>query len=149
MKDSLKGAVIEGPADRANLKNPAAGTFMLSLQASVNDAIQADATLRHKTFNNSLNVIGSTQLVYETLASTDEERYRLKTDLMVFKKKESASLVSMAPFVTVNCQNQSPTPLVQARWAENNYQIVKDEIDSMYAACQKNVLADLKNLLKD
>lgn len=148
-KDSLKGAVIEGPADRANLKNPAAGTFMLSLQASVNDAIQADATLRQKTFNNSLNVIGSTQLVYETLASTDEERYRLKTDLMVFKKKESASLVSMAPFVTVNCQNQSPTPLVQARWAENNYQIVKDEIDSMYAACQKNVLADLKNLLKD
>ena len=45
-KDSLKGAVIEGPTDRANLKNPVAGTFMLNLQTSVNDAIQADASGR-------------------------------------------------------------------------------------------------------
>jgi len=111
-KDSLRGAVIEGSADRANLKDPAAGTFMVALRASVNDAIQADASLRQKTFNNSLDVIGSTQLVYETLAGTDEERYRLKTDLMVFKKKESASLLSVVPFVVVKCQNQSPAPLL-------------------------------------
>ena len=148
-KDGFKGAVIEGSVDRVNLTDPAAGTFMVALRASVNDAVQADTTLRQKIFNNSLNVIGGTKLVYETLTGTDEERYRLKTDLMIFKKKESAGLVSVTPFVTVNCQNQSPVPLTQATWAENNYQIVKNEVESMYAACQKKVLADLHNLLKD
>jgi hypothetical protein len=44
---------------------------------------------------------------------------------------------------------QSPIPIAQATWAENNYAQVKAELDAVLPACEQKVVATLADLLKD
>ncbi len=147
-KDGLKGVPVDGLNERANVQNPVATRFVSDLQAKVAAAVQENAAWRDRHYREPLTVAGgSTRLVYETLAGTDEERFRLKTDLTVYKRKESANLLS--PNLVVDCQDASPEPLTQSQWAEAEYRSVKIQLDAMLAACETKVLAELPSLLRD
>jgi hypothetical protein len=135
-KDGLKGAPLEGLTERANVQNPVSTQFVSDLRSKVVVAVQSNAGWRDKSYLEPITVAGgNTSLVYETLADTEEERFRLKTDL-VYKRKEVASLWSNAN-VVVDCQDASPEPLTQSQWAGANYQSVKTQSDAMLAAVRR------------
>ena len=92
---------------------------------------------------------GYARLVYENLAGTDEATYRLKTDLVIYRKVEGASLRSLMGPRTVSCADQSAQAWPQSRWAEGNYLPVQQEMDTLLAACEAKVVASLDELLRD
>lgn len=148
-KDNLKGAAIDALDDRSNIAIPSPQGFAESLQTMVDTAIPSHENLAGKTFKKPLLVGGGmSQLVYEGLTGDDAKLYRLKTDWVVYKYKESFSLFKN-PLVVVDCSQQSTSPLPQSSWAENNYAQVKVEMDASIAACKEKVLAAVPELLKD
>jgi hypothetical protein len=150
-KDDLNGRTVDGPTDRAHLRNPIPTEFVSRLQARVDTAIQGNDRLKTQTYAYPLVVGGgSTQLVYENLAGTDEATYRLKTDLVVYQKRgDGASIKSLMAPRTVSCADQSAQAWPQSRWAEGNYLPVKQEMDALLAACETKVVAALDKLLRD
>lgn len=147
-KDALKGSTIRELERREHIQNPVPGRFLGELEEKVNAAIQADEALREKRFTKPLRVAGgNARLIYETLLGEDDQRFRLKTDLLVYKTKENANLWS-GPYV-VNCQDASPEPFIQAQWAEQDYLLVKTQLDAMLATCEKKVLAELLGMLSE
>jgi outer membrane lipoprotein SlyB len=148
-KDNMVGSTIDGLQDRSNLQIADPAEFANRLQTSVQAAIQANAEWSAKTFKRGVLVAGGvSNLVYEGLTGEDAERYRLKTDWVVYKAKESFSLFGGSQ-VTVDCSAQSAEPLPQTTWAENNYAKVKTELDANMQTCEQKVLAALPDLLKD
>lgn len=150
-KDGLKGRAVDGPTDRAHLRNPIPTDFVTRLQARVDTAIQGNDRLKTQTYTHPLVVGGGyARLVYENLAGTDEATYRLKTDLVVYRKRgDGASIKSLMAPRTVSCADQSAQAWPQSRWAEGNYLPVKQELDALLAACEARVLASLDELLHD
>jgi hypothetical protein len=114
-------------------------------------AIQGNDRLKTQTHAYPLVVGGgSAQLVYENLAGTDEATYRLKTDLVVYRKRgDGASIKSLMAPRTVSCADQSAQAWPQSHWAEGNYLPVKQEMDALLAACETKVVAALDKLLRD
>ncbi|MDZ4103503.1 MAG: hypothetical protein U1E12_17695 [Hydrogenophaga sp.] len=108
-KDDLNGRPVDGPTDRAHLRNPIPTEFVARLQTRVDSAIQADDRLKTQTYAHPLVVGGgSTRLVYENLAGTEEATYRLKTDLVVYRKRgNGVSINSLMGPRTVSCADQS------------------------------------------
>lgn len=149
-KDGLKGSRIDDAASRANLQNPVAGKFLGNLKDRIDNALRQDPGLKDRTFREPVLVVGgNTRLIYETLADGEEERFRLKTDLLVYKRRESAGLFSFTPLVTVDCRNESAEPLPRDQWALNDYQPVRTHLETMMSDCEARVMADLASLLKD
>ena len=149
-KDGLKGRAVDGPTDRAHLRNPIPTDFVTQLQARVDTAIRDNDHWRAETYTYPLVVGGGyARLVYENLAGTDEATYRLKTDLVVYRKVEGASIRSLMGPRTVSCADQSAQAWPQSRWAEGNYLPVKQEMDTLLAACEAKVVASLDELLRD
>lgn len=147
-KDDLKGKEVADLADRRHLQNPIPTAFVARLQARVDAAIEGDETLRQRVFDRPLVVGGgSTRLVYESLLGPEEEEFRLKTDLVVYRARGSMIGNSFKGPVVVDCAGESPQALPQARWAEDNYLSVKAELDAMLLACENKVLASLGDLL--
>lgn len=121
----------------------------------VNIASQAG---RNAAANNYLNHVergqlvvggGNARLVYENLAGTDEATYRLKTDLVIYRRVTGASIKSLMDPRTVSCTDHSAQAWPQSRWAEGNYLPVKQEMDALLAACETKVVASLDELLRD
>lgn len=149
-KDDLKGRAVDGPTDRAHLRNPIPTDFVTQLQARVDTAIRDNDRWKAQTYTHPLVVGGGyARLVYENLAGTDEATYRLKTDLVIYRKVEGASIRSLMGPRTVSCADQSAQAWPQSRWAEGNYLPVKQEIDTLLAACEAKVVASLDELLRD
>lgn len=95
-KDDLKGRELTDVADRSHLQNPVPTEFVGRLQARVDAFVQADESLQKRRFQRPLIVSGgSTRLVYESLLGKEEEKFRLKTDLVVYKKRESSTMASL------------------------------------------------------
>lgn len=148
-KDNMVGSTIDGLEDRSNLQIGDAATFASRLQTTVQAAMQSNAEWADKTFKHPITVAGGVvNLVYEGLTGDDATRYRLKADWVVYKRRESFTLFG-APNTRVDCSYQSPAPLTQAAWAENNYALVKAELDAILPACEQKVVAALPDLLKD
>ncbi|TXH89795.1 MAG: hypothetical protein E6Q78_06215 [Rhodoferax sp.] len=148
-KDNMVGRTIDGVEDRSNLRIGDANEFASHLQTTVYTALQGNTEWANKTFKHPITVAGGVvNLVYEGLTGDDATLYRLKADWVVYKRRESFTLFG-APHTTVDCSYQSPTPLSQAAWAENNYALVKSELDAMLPACEQKVVASLPDLLKD
>ncbi|WP_332748361.1 hypothetical protein [Hydrogenophaga sp.] len=150
-KDDLNGRIVDGPTDRAHLRNPIPTDFVARLQTRVDTAIQWNEGLKTQTYAHPLVVGGgSTRLVYENLAGTEDATYRLKTDLVVYRKRGAgASIKSLMAPRTVSCADQSAHAWPQSRWAEGNYLPVKQEMDALLAACETKVVAALDELLRD
>lgn len=149
-KDDLNGRTVDGPTDRANLLNPIPTDFVARLQNRVDTAIQGNDRLKTQTYAHPLVVGGgSTRLVYENLAGTDEATYRLKTDLVIYRRVAGASIKSLMGPRTVSCADQSAHAWPQSRWSEGNYLPVKQEMDALLAACEVKVVASLDELLHD
>lgn len=148
-KDNMVGSTIEGLEDRSKLQIGDASAFASHLQTTVQTAMQSNAEWADKTFKYPLTVAGGVvNLVYEGLTGDDATRYRLKADWVVYKRRESFTLFG-APNTRVDCSYQSPAPLTQTAWAENNYALVKAELDAILPACEQKVVAALPDLLKD
>lgn len=148
-KDNMVGSTIEGLEDRSKLQIGDASAFASSLQTTVQTAMQGNAEWADKTFKHPLTVAGGVvNLVYEGLTGEEATLYRLKADWVVYKRRESFTLFG-APNTRVDCSYQSPTPMTQAAWAENQYAQVKAELDAMLPACEQKVVAALPDLLKD
>ncbi|GBU15117.1 hypothetical protein AwPolaro_04950 [Polaromonas sp.] len=145
-KEGLASHVIDGVTDRHNLQNPVSTTFVSHLESKVNAAIQYDQTLLDKFYTTPLTVVGgSARLVYENLSSDDQERFHLKLILIVSKPREHAGFTTVKK---VDCTSESPEPLLQSRWAKDDYKLVKTQLDGMLNACEAKVLAGLPTLLK-
>lgn len=148
-KDNMVGSTIEGLDDRSNLQIGDANAFASHLQATMQAAMQNNTEWADKTFKKPITVAGGlVNLVYEGPTGEDATRYRLKADWVVYKPRESFSLFG-GPNRHVDCSYESPTPMTQAAWAENNYAQVKAEMDAMLPACEQKVLAALPDLLKN
>lgn len=148
-KDDMAGGKIQDVEDRSNLQITDATVFAAHVQTAVQAAMQGQPQWSDKTFKYPLTVAGGmVQLVYEGLTGDDANLYRLKADWVVYKHRESFSLFG-APNVSVDCSYQSPTPLSQAAWAENNYAQVKAEMDAMLPLCEQKVVAALPELLRN
>lgn len=149
-KDGLKGAPITDVKDRRNLQNPIPNTFVNDLRSNLNALAQAQPEFSSKVYRNAFMITdGHTRLVYENLTGTEEETFRLKTDLLIYKRKETAGMFSISPFVEVDCKNQSPEPLPLATWAEQDYQLVRKQLTAMLDQCAKKVAMELPNFLKE
>lgn len=149
-KDGLKGRAVDGPTDRAHLRNPIPTDFVTQLQAGIDTAIQNNDRWKAQTYTHPLVVGGGyARLVYENLAGTDEATYRLKTDLVIYRRLEGASIRSLMGPRTVSCADQSAQAWPQSRWAESNYLPVQQEMDALLAACEARVVASLGELLDD
>ncbi len=147
-KDNLKGRQLEGLTDRGHLKIPVETTFVTRLQTRVDTAVQASEALRARTFGRPVTVAGgSTQLVYESLLGAEEETFRLKTDLVVYKVREGSLLNRLIAPRVVECASESPEAWPQARWAEDNYRSVMTQLDAMLQACEDKVMASLETTL--
>lgn len=85
-------------------------------------------------------------LTYENLGN-DEEKFRLKSLIQVYKPKENKSLFSISPNVQVVCDHASSEPLSQEEWAKDDYLMIKSEMASMFSACEEKVVAELPALL--
>ncbi|WP_034294693.1 hypothetical protein [Herbaspirillum sp. RV1423] len=124
------------------------GKFVVDLQNKINRLVQENVSYKNTAFHQPILVTGGrAALVYETLGN-DEEKFRLKTDLFIYKSKEKKSYFSPNPYVKVDCQDASPEPLSRDQWAKDDYRLVKTQLDSMLAECEKKVLANLPELLK-
>ncbi len=149
-KDGLKGRAVDGPTDRTHLRNPIPTDFVAQLQARVDTAIRDNDRWKAQTYTYPLVVGGGyARLVYENLTGTDEATYWLKTDLVIYRKVEGASIRSLMGPRTVSCADQSAHAWPQARWAEGNYLPVKQGMDALLAACEAKVVASLDELLRD
>jgi hypothetical protein len=150
-KDDLNGRAVDGPTDRVNLHNPIPTDFVARLQTRVDSAIQSSDRLKTQTYAHPLVVGGgSTRLVYENLAGTEEVTYRLKTDLVVYRKRgNGASIKSLMAPRKVSCADQSAHAWSQSRWGEGNYLPVKQQLDVLLEGCEAKVLASLDELLRD
>lgn len=150
-KDNLKGRTVDGPTERAHLRNPIPTDFVAQLQARVDAAVRDNNRWKAQTYTHPLVVGGGyARLVYENLAGTEEAAYRLKTDLVVYRKRgDGASLKSLMAPRTVSCADQSAHVWPHSRWAEGNYFPVKQEMDALLAACEAKVVASLDELLLD
>lgn len=146
----LNGRTVDGPTDRAHLLNPIPTDFVARLQTRVDTAIQGNDRLKTHTYAHPLVVGGgNARLVYENLAGTDEATYRLKTDLVIYRRVTGASIKSLMGPRTVSCADQSAQAWPQSRWAEGNYLPVKQEMDALLATCATKVVAALDELLRD
>jgi hypothetical protein len=149
-KSDLAGERIEGPTDRANLRNPVSTDFVTRLDQRIREAIQADAALAQRAWRQPVLVSdGFARLVYEQLDGAQEERLRLVTRLVVYKTRENASLLSMQRAPQVDCSGQSEPALALADWAQQDFRRVKDTLDAQLAACERKVLAALPDLLRE
>jgi hypothetical protein len=148
-KDDLRGASIDDALNREHLRNPIPVDFVARMQKSIDAAMQTDPTLGTKGFDKPVVVSsGHVSLVYEDLAGNDEPLYRLKTDLQVYKHKETWSLLNGAPYV-VDCSHASKEPLPRSRWAQNDYVLIAQSLASALSSCESKVIAQLPALLKD
>jgi hypothetical protein len=149
-KDDLKGVRIEDAVSRENLKNPVSNEFLRELESKVSATVQQNPALAQKGYQRPILVAGgNARLVYESLAGEDEERFRLKSDLIVYKQREGAGLFTFKSVNVVDCENASDNPLPLDQWAVNNYQSVKTQLDAMLSTCESKVLAKLPELLED
>lgn len=150
-KDDLKGRAVDGPIDRTHLRNPIPTDFVAQLQSRVDTAIRDNDRWKAQTYTHPLVVGGGyARLVYENLTGADEATYRLKTDLVVYRKRgDGASIKSLMAPRTVSCADQSAQAWPQSHWAEGNYLPVKQEMDALLAACETKVVAALDELLSD
>ncbi len=149
-KDDLNGRTVDGPTDRAHLLNPIPTDFVARLQTRVDTAIQGNDRLKTQTYAHPLVVGGgNARLVYENLAGTDDATYRLKSDLVIYRRVGGTSIKSLMGPRTVSCADQSAHAWPQSRWAEGNYLPVKQEMDALLAACETKVVAALDELLRD
>jgi hypothetical protein len=146
-KNDLKGDEITIDGTREHLRNPVASEFIQRLQHRIDAALQADHALREKSFAQPLQVAGGyARLVYETLLGTDEEQFRLKSDLVVYKRMEKTS-IWRPPFVIVDCASASQEPRPESYWAQQDYLPVATELRAALDACEEKVLAALPELL--
>lgn len=146
-KNDLRGDRIEA-MQRDNLRNPTSTDFVRRLEERVQAVIDADETLRQRTFEHPLVVGGGfARLVYDTLAGTDEEKFTLDADLNVFKRKEVTNLWS--PNVVVSCGEASDAPRPLSDWAANEFALVRATLQSRLDACEEAVVARLPELLKE
>jgi hypothetical protein len=149
-KDDLNGRIVDGPTDRAHLRNPIPTDSVAQLQTRVDTAIQGNEGLKTQPYAHPLVVGGgNARLVYENLAGTDEATYRLKTDLVIYRRVGGTSIKSLMGPRTVSCADQSAHAWPQSRWAEGNYLPVKQEMDALLAACETKVVTALGELLRD
>lgn len=147
-KGDLKGSELTDVADRSHLQNPVPTEFVERLQARVDGFVQADESLKKRRFERPLIVSGgNARLVYESLLGTEEEKFRLKTDLVVYKKRESSAMASLMAPVVVQCSGESPDAWPQSRWAQENYLLVKVQLDALLQACENKVQENLRELL--
>jgi hypothetical protein len=145
-KDGLKGSTIEDISSRENLRTPVTGTFVTALEKKVNASLQSNEKLRGNLYTKPLRVAGGdSRLVYESLQGNDEEQFRLKTSLSVYKVKEN--YFSLMPGGYMSCDEESPEPMPQSKWAENDYQLVKTQLNDQLARCETKILAKLADLL--
>lgn len=149
-KDDLKGVRIEDAVSRENLKNPVSNEFLRELKSKVSAAVQQNPALAQKGYRKPILIAGGyARLVYESLAGEDEELFRLKSDLIIYKRREDANLLTFSPNIVVDCETASDNPLTLSQWAVNNYQLVKMQLGAMLSTCESNILAKLPVLLKD
>jgi len=147
-KDELKGDEIEDTSTRENLLNPVASEFVQRLQGKVDAALKAAPALQAKSFAQPLLVAGgNARLVYETLLEGEEEQFRLKNDLVIYKRKENAGMWDY-PFVVVNCESVSSEPRLRSQWAQQDYLLIGTELGAALDACEAKVMAALPELLE-
>jgi hypothetical protein len=147
-KDDLKGETIEDAVDRQNLSNAVSTAFVERMQLAINDAIKASPESVSAMSNPLLVAGGNARLIYENLGGSDQEEFRLKTDMLLYKKREGAGLFSVRPAIMVQCAEQSPKAVAQSQWAEDGYKAVKVELEAAWASCVQKVIADLPKLLE-
>jgi len=149
-KDDLMGASITQVKDKANVANPVADAYISRLQRSLKLFLAADPELRDKTFKHPLLISGGeARLIYEDLSGTDEERFRLVTEIIVYKRRETANFLSPVKVVEMRCAASSPEPWPEARWAENDYAPLRDALGARLDDCEGKLMAELPRLLKD
>lgn len=147
-KDDLKGAPIEDLSERNNIQNPVSTTFVADLQTKINQAVQENAVHNTIAFNQSIVVTGGrAALVYENLGD-EEEKFRLKSEIIIHKPREDKGFFSFSPNPKVDCQHASAEALPQEQWAKDNYLLIKTEMDAMFSACEQKILAELPTLLE-
>lgn len=148
-KDGLKGERIDDVQDRERVRNPISTDFIAALQARVNAAVASRPGLASRQFKHPIVVAGGhTTLVYETLSGDEQERFQLKTDLQVFKRRESAGLFSMNPATQVSCADTSAPARPMAEWSAQDYALVRQTLDPMLENCSQRVLAQLEEMLR-
>lgn len=149
-KEMLLGSRIEDPNASENLKNPVSGEFVLGLQEKVAAFVKQNPELKSKSFQHPIVVSGgSARLIYEAF-SDDDQRFRLRNDLTIYKRRENAKRFSFdSPGVHVSCVEITPEPRIEAEWAVDGYRPVRTTLDDWLKTCENKVLAKLPELLKD
>jgi len=149
-KDDLKGSPIDDVQDRERVRNPVITDFVTALQAHVNDWVASQAGLASRHFKHPIVVGGGhVSLVYETLSEAEEEKFQLKTDIEVFKRRESAHLLSIQPVIRVDCAGASTPARAMADWSAHDYALIRQTLDPMLETCAQRVLAQLDKMLED
>lgn len=146
-KNELRGEVISDVDDRDNVRNPVATRFVSRVKDVVNESVATNPEWKSKVFVNPILVGGgSAALVYESLLG-DDELFRLKLFLEVYKRKEARGFSFSGPYEVVDCSTETESPRVLSEWSSNDYVLVKSELASQLDRCQGMVIAQLDRLL--
>jgi hypothetical protein len=149
-KNDLKGNEITDLVDRQNIQNPIPTAFVSRVDTLVSNWLKDNAEYQTKAYKNALMVAGgSSKLVYESLSGEGADKFKLSTDLMIYKRRESANFLSFSPVVSLSCGNSSAALASEQDWAKDNWRLVKTELDAALKSCEERLLAQLPDLLKD
>lgn len=149
-KDGLKGEEITDLIDRSNIKNPIPTDFAMKIDQTVNAWIQTKPEYKTKTFKHTVNVAGgSSRLMYEALSGEDAEKYKLATEMVIYKQRESVGFFSFRPSNTLDCGEKSKLTLTEKEWAEDNYSRVKTQLALSLESCEAKLVGQLDEFLKD
>ncbi|WP_354565771.1 hypothetical protein [Herbaspirillum seropedicae] len=147
-KDDLKGDKIEDVKDRNRVRNQVASGFTAQLSRALNTALQSQPEMKTATFKQRVMVAGgSAKLVYEALTGEQADLYKMSTNLSVYKRKESAGMLTFSPFVEVSCNRTSEQALPLDEWAKDDYAQVEQWMAETFEQCSNKVVGALPDLL--
>ena len=145
-KNDLKGYAITDVDDRSNIKNPIPTEFVSDIDEMIKESVGNSAKWQSRVYQNPVLIGGGrAKLIYESLLG-DDDLYKFKLDLLVYKKKESSSFFGKQ-YESVDCSSESESPLELTVWSENDYLKVNEEFSSLLEKCETKVMSQLGRLL--
>lgn len=148
-KDDLRGGPMPDVKDHAKVKNPVADEFVASLQKKLDAEARARYSGTGKIFNRPVVVSdGHARLVYEELAGSEEERYRLKMGIEIHKIAETAGLLSFRQPWRTSCGHVSSEAMPLKEWAKDDYEPVRKQVADILSACEERLLREVPHMLK-
>lgn len=148
-RGDLDGSPLLHADTQQSVANPVFLDYPEHVSTWVNTWMREKGIYANSTFANPILVgHGFVRLTYAD--STDEEQreqFRLRTDMAVYKRKESASVLTITPVVRVDCSETSEEKMTEMAWAKDDYAPLKATLAQTLQRCDDKVAQALPDML--